>query len=65
MNPPLNDSPHTQTKPNQIKQKNSQLQSKREMFFKGEAQSPSGPPPNPPTLINNAVQVWIFFLFYF
>lgn len=26
------------------------LQNKREMFFKGEAQSPSGPPPNPPAL---------------
>lgn len=30
------------------------MQSKREMFFKGgEAQSPSGPPPQPPSLINN------------
>lgn len=29
------------------------MQSKREMFFKGEAQSPSGPPPQPPSLNNN------------
>lgn len=36
------------------------MQSKREMFFKGEAQSPSGPPPQPPSLnnnINSSVQV--------
>lgn len=29
-----------------------QLQSKREMFFKSESNSPSGPPPNPPVLGN-------------
>ncbi|XP_058832825.1 septin-7 isoform X2 [Topomyia yanbarensis] len=28
------------------------LQSKREMFFKSESNSPSGPPPNPPVLSN-------------
>lgn len=24
------------------------------MFFKGEAQSPSGPPPQPPTILSSA-----------